>query len=69
MILHNCFCEVKKFKRLMQCLASLALEIIVLMHTHHRMLHFLKNIDNISKIFVLIERCSLDQLHNRIRKV
>ena len=63
MILHNCFCEVKK------CLASLALEIIVIMHTHHRMLHFLKNIDNISKIFVLIERCSLDQLHNRIRKV
>ena len=32
-------------------------------------MHFLKNIDNISKIFVLIERCSLDQLHNRIRKV
>ena len=32
-------------------------------------MHFLNNIDNISKMFVLIERCSLDQMHNRIRRI
>ena len=33
------------------------------------LMHFWNNTGNISKRFVLIERCSLDQMHNRIHRV